>query len=328
MAPSPPLTIGLAAWLIGLLRRAPYIYNVQDIYPDIAVRLGALKNRHLIRLFSWMEMFVYRHAAAVSVISEGFRQTLMRKGVPRHKIAVIPNFVDTDFITPRSKDNAFARRESLLDRFVVLFAGNAGLSQGLEQVLSAAKALSDHPEILFLFVGNGAAKPSLEARAAAMNLSNVRFLPFRPWEEVPDVYASADLCLIPLRKGIAQDSVPSKAWTIMAAGRPIVASVDNGSDICMELRQAGCAICAPPEDPAALAAAILELYADPARRQKMAASGRNYVVARYTPEIVAEQYDKLLRRVTRARRPGAVGRAGLPEPTKPEPGPLRTRPLP
>ncbi len=185
LAPSPPLTIGLAAWFIGLMRRAPYIYNVQDVYPDIAVRLGALKNRHLIRLFSWMELFVYRRAAAVSVICEGFRQTLIRKGVPGEKIAVIPNCVDTDYITPRARDNAFARREGLVDRFVVLFAGNAGLSQGLEDVLAAAKALGDHREILFLLVGNGAAKPALEAQAAEMGLGNVRFMPFQPWEEVP-----------------------------------------------------------------------------------------------------------------------------------------------
>ncbi len=302
LAPSPPLTIGLAAWFIGLLRRAPYIYNVQDIYPDIAVRLGALKNRHLIRLFGWMESFVYRRAAAISVISEGFRQTLIRKGVPPRKIAVIPNFVDIDYITPRPKENPFARREGLLDRFVVLFAGNAGLSQGLEHVLQAAKALSGHPEILFLMVGNGVAKPALQAQAAEMGLSNVRFLPFQPWEQVPDLYASADLCLIPLRVGIAQESVPSKALTIMAAGKPIVASVDRGSDICTELHLAGCALCTPPEDPAALASAILELYADPARRQRLGASGRRYVAAHYTPEIVARQYDDLLRRVARARR--------------------------
>jgi len=215
---------------------------------------------------------------------------------------VIPNCVDTDYITPRAKDNAFARREGLVDRFVVLFAGNAGLSQGLEHVLAAAKALGDHREILFLLVGNGAAKPALEAQAAEMGLGNVRFMPFQPWEEVPDLYASADVCLIPLRKGIAQDSVPSKAWTIMAAGRPIVASVDMGSDISTELRQAGCALCTPPEDPAALARAILELYADPARRERMGANGRCYVAARYTPEIVARQYDELFRRVTRRRR--------------------------
>jgi len=299
LAPSPPLTIGLTAWLLGLWHRAPYVYNVQDIYPDVAVRLGALKSRRAIAFFSWMERFVYRHAAAVTVISEGFRRNLLRKGVPGAKIALIPNFCDTKFVAPRPKDNPFARREGLVERFVVLYAGNVGLSQGLEHVLAAAQLLAERQDILFLIVGNGSARPSLEGQAFALNLPNVRFLPFQPWEDVPDLYASADLCLVPLRKGIAQESVPSKALTIMAAGRPIVASVDAESDIWRCIQEADCGLCVPPEDPDALVTAILGLYADPERRRRLGANGRRHVLSHYTPEIVAQQYEELLQRVAR-----------------------------
>jgi colanic acid biosynthesis glycosyl transferase WcaI len=298
LAPSPPLTIGLTAWFLGLVRRAPYVYNVQDIYPDVAVRLGALRNCRVIALFSGMERYVYRHAAAITVISEGFRRNLLGKGVPREKIAVIPNFVDTEFVTPLPKDNPFARREGLLDKFLVLFAGNVGLSQGLEHVLEAAHQLQkDHAEILFLIVGSGVAKSTLERQATELGLGNVRFIPFRPRQQVPAIYASADLCLIPLRKGIALESVPSKALTIMAAGKPIIATVEAESDIGSFIQEADCGLIISPEDPQALAKAIMTLYHDPARGVRLGANGRAYVVAHCSPEIVARQYDELLRRV-------------------------------
>jgi colanic acid biosynthesis glycosyl transferase WcaI len=301
LAPSPPLTIGLTAWLLGALRRCPYVYNVQDIYPDVAVRLGALRNRRVIAFFSWMERFVYRRAAAVSVISEGFRHNLLAKGVPDDQIAVIPNFCDTAFVVPGAKNNPVSQREGLVDRFVVLFAGNVGLSQGLEHVLEAAHVLRQESDLLFLVVGNGTAKPQLQALAAEMGLDSVCFLPFLPRKEVPDLYAAADLCLIPLRRGIAQESVPSKALTIMAAARPILASVDAASDIAALIETAGCGICLPPEDPAALAEAILTLRDDPERRRAMGARGRAMVCQHFTPDTVAQQYDALLCGLARTR---------------------------
>jgi colanic acid biosynthesis glycosyl transferase WcaI len=302
LAPSPPLTIGLSAWLLGLLRRAPYVYNVQDIYPDIAVRLGTLRDPRLIAFFSWLERFIYARASAVAVISEGFRQNLLRKGVPAGKIALIPNSVDVDFVTPRVKDNPFARRKGLVERFVLLYAGNVGLSQGLEQVLAAARILSERKDLLFLIVGNGSAKAALEQEAVALGLHNVRFLPFQPREVVPDLYASADVCLVPLRKGVGYESLPSKALTIMAAGRPVVASVDPGSDAWTLVEEARCGLCTPPEDPQALAGAIRTLHADPALRQRLGRNGRAHVTQHYTPQAVARQYDALLTRVARSGR--------------------------
>jgi len=298
LAPSPPLTIGLTAWLLGLLRRAPYVYNVQDIYPDVAIRLGALANKRVIRFLFLLERFVYHHAGAISVLSEGFRRNLGSKGVPTEKIAIIPNFVDTEFIKPGPKQNALARRERLADRFVVLFAGNMGMAQGLDQMLEAADLLRDSPGILFLLAGGGTARAALEHEAARRELENVRFLPFMAFEHMCDLHAASDVCLIPLRRGIAQESVPSKALTIMAAGRPVVAAVEDDSDIGRLLCTSGCGLVVPPEDPKALSEAILTLYDDPTCRAQLGASGRRYVVAHHTPKIIARKYDTLLRRVT------------------------------
>ncbi|HMA53594.1 MAG TPA: glycosyltransferase family 4 protein, partial [Acidobacteriota bacterium] len=151
--PSPPLTNGAAGYAVSRIRGIPYVYNVQDIYPDIAVRLGVLKNKPMIGAFGRLERFVYRKAAAVSVLSEGFRSNLLAKGVPDRKIHVIPNFADTEFIRPLARRNRLSASLGLDDRFVVLYAGNIGLSQGLEAVLDAAVLLKDHPDIVFLIVG-------------------------------------------------------------------------------------------------------------------------------------------------------------------------------
>lgn len=295
--PSPPLTNGLTAYVLSRLRRLPFVYNVQDIYPDVAVRLGLLQNRRLIRLFERLERFVYAKADAVSVISDGFRRNLLAKGVPEAKIATIPNFVDTNFVTPLPRDNAFRREQNWGDHFVVLFAGNVGLSQGLETVLEAAGLLADVPGILFAIVGNGTTKQGLADKAETMGLTNVGFLPFQPFESVPEMYAAADAGLVPLRKGLTEDSVPSKLWTIMGAARPVLACVDKTSDTYTVVQEAGSGVCVPPEDPAALAEAIRTLYADPKQAAEMGRRGRKHVEQFYTSGSVARQYEALFAKI-------------------------------
>ena len=295
--PSPPLTNGLVGFAAGRLRRAPFVYNVQDVYPDIAVRLGVLRSRRSIAFFRRMEKFVYAKAAAVSVISEGFRYNLLAKGVPPGKIEVIPNFADTGLIRPLLRRNAFSAAHGLDDRFVVLFAGNIGLSQGLEHVLEAARRLAGHPEILFLIVGAGAAKPGLVDLAARLGLPNVRFLPFQPYQDIPEMYAASDAGLVPLKRGFTGESVPSKVLSILAAARPLIASVDEGSETWRLAREAGCGLCVPPEDPAALTGAVLDLAGDRERGLRMGAAGRDVVERRYSRPAAATKYEELLIRV-------------------------------
>jgi colanic acid biosynthesis glycosyl transferase WcaI len=291
------LTIGLSAYVLSRLRRVPYVYNVQDIYPDVAIRLGVLTNPRLIRFFRRMENFVYARAAAVSVLSEGFGRNLLSKGVPSDKIHVIPNFVDVDFMRPLPKDNAFARRHNLHDKYVVMYAGNVGLSQGLETLLEAAQQFQDLADLRLLIVGNGAAKAKLEARASQIGLQNVIFLPFQPRKDVPEMYASADVSLVMLRQGIGAESVPSKTYTIMASGRPIVAAVDEEAETKRLIDTANCGLWVEPENPSALVGAIRTLYADPARRAQLGRNGRNHVETHYTPQVGAQQYDALLERI-------------------------------
>jgi len=305
LAPSPPLTIGLSAWILALFRHVPFIYNVQEIYPDVAVSLGLLRNRLVIRLFEGLERFIYARSRQVSVISEWFRRRLLAKGVPSHKLTVIPNFVDTNFMTPGPRQNPFGAEHNLSDKFVVLYAGNIGLTQGFETIMAAARRLAPMPDIHFLIVGDGTRRAWLERQLAEQPLDNVTLLPYQPRSVVPQIYASSDLCLVPLKQGTAQETFPSKIYTIMAAGRPVIASADPNSELAWVVEEARCGWAVPPDDAPALAQAIERAYQE---RETLAAKGqhgRTYVVANHSLQAVARQYDALVRAVV-AKTPPVI----------------------
>jgi colanic acid biosynthesis glycosyl transferase WcaI len=287
---SPPLTIGLTALALGLIKHIPYCYNLQDIWPEVAVRLGMLRGRRTIRFFERLEKFIYRHSRKIFAISEEFKANLLGKGVPDDKIEVIPNFADTNFIRPMAKVNAFSQARELADKYVVLYAGNIGLSQGLEVILDAADHLRDRSEIVFLIIGQGARRDSLMAEAERRGLSNVQFLPLQPEADVPLIYASCDVALIPLRRGVTENSVPCKTYSIMAAGRPYIACVDRGSNVWKLTEAAGCGVCVEPEDGEALAEALLRLQSQPAMAEAMGRNGREYVARHFTREAITDRY--------------------------------------
>jgi len=291
--PSPPLTNGVVADLLGRIWRSPFVYNVQDIWPDVAVRAGAVTSPRAIAFFQAMERHVYRRATALTVISEGLRCNLAGKGVPPDRVHVIPNFVDTDFIRPLPKPRTFTSKHGLDGKFVVLFAGNVGHSQDLKTVLHAALQLADLRHVQFLIVGNGVAKTELEAHAQRLRIKNVLFMPFQPHALLPELYASSDICLVPLRRGFANESVPSKALTIMASGRPLVASLDEGSDIWQLVNRSNCGLCVEPENPHSLAEAIRKLCADAALREYLGARGREHVAKHYSRQAAGRQYHEL-----------------------------------
>jgi colanic acid biosynthesis glycosyl transferase WcaI len=293
LAMSPPLTLGVAGWLVARRHRAPFVFNIQDVFPDVAVELGVITNPTVIRLAQWLERFCYRRADAVTVLSEDLRDNLSRKVGPTHadRIEVIPNFVDTERIRPIPQDTAYRSEHDLLGRTVVMYAGNVGLSQSLDLVLDAARALADRPEVVFVINGGGSALEGLRQRATG--LANVRFVDFQPEARVPEVLASADIHVVPLKRGLARSSVPSKLYAILAAGRPIVASVDPGTEVANVVERAGAGVAVPPDDGPALLAALGGLLDDPARAAAMGISGRRFVESWASPAAVAAQYEAL-----------------------------------
>lgn len=299
-SPSPPLTNGLVADLISRIRRVPFVYNVQDIWPGAVIRAGVLKNRTVIRLLEWMERYVYRRAKALAVISRGFQELLAGKGVAVEKITVIENCFDTDLVKPGPKANRFSREHDLDRRFVVHFGGNLGHAQAIEVVIKAAERLRSQREIKFLIVGDGAARGGLEDLVRELKLPNVLILPFQPKESLPEIYAAADVSLVTLGKGFSEDCVPCKVYTIMSAGKAMIASIDENSDTWELLGRVQCAVRTEIENPEALADAVLMLFREPALAARLGANGRSHVVENNTPEIIVHRYEQVFERVIEA----------------------------
>jgi colanic acid biosynthesis glycosyl transferase WcaI len=245
-----------------------------------------------------MERFCLNHATIIRIISDSFRPELRALGVPDEKMVLVYDWVDTDLVHPLPRENAFAREHDLVGQFVVLYAGNLGLSQGLEHVLTAAEMLVEHQEIRFVFIGDGANRERLVAEAEQRQLKNVKFIPFQPRPRLPEVLASADLSLVSLQRGIGLGSLPSKTYSILASGRPVIACIDQDSETWNLIKRADAGLCVPPENPAELVEAILTLKKDPELRDRFGRNGRSWAEQNHSPQSGAKRIEKIMREIT------------------------------
>lgn len=290
---SPPISNFLICMALRAAGRR-CVLNIQDIYPDAAIATGILRNKFIIRLLSIFEQLGYRSASMVVVISPGFAANLIAKGVPRQKIAIIPNWIDQSEIQPMERDNCFARSLGLVGHFTVLYSGTIGLVSGAEILLEVAKDLAEDPGITILLVGDGVAKQRIEQSAAAQQLRNLLFVPFQPRATLNEVLASANVGLVTLRPGHGRNSVPSKILGYLAAARAVIASVDHDSDTARFVADAKCGMCVPPGDPHALADAIRRLRANSEQADHMGALGRRYLDTHLRRDIITSRYSRLL----------------------------------
>jgi colanic acid biosynthesis glycosyl transferase WcaI len=277
------------------------VFNIQDVFPDVAVELGLLTGRRVIATASALERAIYRRSDAVTVLSDDLAdnvRTKLVRGVrgsaaerQAAKVRVIPNFIDTTWIQPGERNNAYRAEHGLTGKRVVTYAGNVGLSQALDLVLAAAVALRHEPDIAFVINGGGSALADLMRSARGMD--NVHFVEMQPKERLPEVLAAADLHVVPLKRGLARSSVPSKLYSVLAAGRPIVASVDPGTEVARTVEQAGAGIAVPPDDAEAFTKAIVSLLDHPDEAAAMGASGRRFVESWASPAVVAQAYEAL-----------------------------------
>ena len=291
LAVSPPLTLGLAGSSIARARNAAYVFNIQDVFPDVVIELGVLSNPKLIKAARALERRCYRLADAVTVLSDDLRDNIAGRVDDPAKVRVIPNFVDTDLIVPGPHENPYRVEFGLQGKTVVMYAGNVGFSQSLDLVFSASVALRDDPNLVFVINGGGAARQGLETQARG--LDNLRFVDMQPMDRLPEVLAAADMHLVPLKRGLSRSSVPSKTFSILAAGRPFVASVDLGSEIAQIAERSGAGVVVPPEDAEAFTKAIRQLADDAERMREMGARARTFVEDWASPAAVAERYEEL-----------------------------------
>jgi colanic acid biosynthesis glycosyl transferase WcaI len=291
IAMSPPLTMGLTGWVTHMVRRGPLIFNIQDVFPDAAVETGAISNKWIISAAGLLERVSYNRAGVVTVLSTDLRDNVVAKVRPskQNDVRVIPNFVDTDFIRPRDRMTTLRAELDIGTETVVQYAGNVGYSQSLEMVIAAARAM---PSLTFLINGDGAARESL--RALAAGLANVRFSGYQPIARLPEVLATGDIHVVPLKAGLGRVSVPSKTYSILAAGRPVLAAIDPGTEVPRILAESGGGVAVPPDDPVAFCNALQRLVADPEGRQRMAVAGRQWVEHAASPAAVARAYADLV----------------------------------
>ncbi|MFQ3616614.1 MAG: glycosyltransferase family 4 protein [Cyanobacteriota bacterium] len=291
---TPPLPVSVPAALLGKIYRCPVVLNVQDILPEAAVRLGIVRHRLAIWVFEALEQFAYRSATAIAVIADGFAQNLVSKGVPLQKLVCIPNWVDVNFIRPMPPaENQFRQQHSLQDKFIVLYAGNIALTQGMETVIEAAALLRDLPDLLVAIVGEREACRQLQDYARQCHADNVQFFDFQPREQLPHLMAAADVGLVVQRKNVVSFNMPSKFQLLLASGCPVVASAPLAGELAKLVLHSKAGIVVQPEQPEQLAEALRSVYHNGPQRAAWSQRGRQYAVRHYRFEQAIATYEKL-----------------------------------
>lgn len=263
------------------------VFNIQDVFPDAAVETGAITNPRIIAFARWLERVSYERSDVVAVLSNDLKENVAAKVGNRHKkkVVVIPNFVDAERITPHDRMTSYRRELGIGNELVVMYAGNVGYSQSLDMMIDAAQAL---PQVVFVINGDGSARQELEEKAHG--ITNLKFSGYQPRERVPEVLASADIHVVPLRAGLGAVSVPSKTYSILAAARPVVAAIDGGTEVTRILASSGAGISVPPDSPSDFTRAIAELVNNPHKAQLCGEQGRKWVETHVSPSAVAHSY--------------------------------------
>jgi colanic acid biosynthesis glycosyl transferase WcaI len=268
----PPI-IGLAA--LAARPRHGVIFFCQDIFPEVAGLLEDFHSPLINALLERLNRFMLRRAARIIALGDTMASRLVHgKGADPDRLTVIHNWADTSAIVPSAKTNAFSVAQGLDSSFVLLHAGNIGLSQNLDVVIEAAALLTPRRDIVILFIGDGNRRAALQALAASRGLDNVRFLPFQPRDQLRWTYASSDVCLVSLKAGLAGYIVPSKLYPILAAGRPYIAAVEKLSEVAALTERHRCGVLVDPGDAVQLAEAIRRLADQPGERDSMGARAR------------------------------------------------------
>ncbi len=292
IATSPQLLVGLSGWWLARCKGVPFVFEVRDLWPESLAAVGMGSNRSpLHRLLAAIAGFLYRNCDRLVVVTPAFKKYLVEQWkVPADKIFVVENGVETTLFSKLPPNIALRRELGADQKFVVSYIGTIGAAHGLETLLEAASSLRERaPEILFLLVGEGAEKERIFALARSRGLTNVRFVDQQPREKIPAYIAASDACLVLLKKAeLFKTVLPTKMLEFMSCGRPVILGVDGHARKVMEQANAGIYI--QPEDPVALAEAVIRLAADPALRESLGRSGRQHIVRNFSRHGTAKVY--------------------------------------
>ena len=299
LASTPPI-LGLVGAIVSRFRKMPFVYNLQDIFPDSLVGTGLSKKGGLVwKIGRVIENFTYKYADKIIVISEDFKKNIMAKGVPEDKIVVVYNWVDQNAVIdiPRAKNKLFDKYQLDRSKFYIEYSGNIGLTQNMDMLLEVMKELkTTHPDIRLVLVGEGAYKAQVEEIVKRDNLTNVTMIPFQPYEDISYVFSLGDAGLVISKPGVGANSVPSKTWSIMSASRPVLANCDENElkDI---LAGNECGIFTKAGDKEAFKQSIIKLYENSELCKKYGTNGRQFVMDNLTREVGTQKYVDVIKEV-------------------------------
>ena len=290
LSPSPPLSIGLISMLIAKKNKAKFIYNVQEIYPDLLIKNGALKSNIIIKSLKCLEKYVYNHASAVITIDQKFYDQIVDRFNEKDKLKIVPNFVDTELYKPISKEvelpNPFKKDPH---KVRLLYAGNIGFYQDWEPILFAAKKLRD-TNIEFWIIGEGVKKEYLIKEVEKHNLTNIKVLPYQDRELMPLINSFADIHFISINKEMEQEGFPSKVYTIMACSIPMIVITGENTPLYNFLKPLNCSILISNNRNEEFVHSITELANNESKKQELAQNGYDIIQQYYTKEKVVAQY--------------------------------------
>jgi colanic acid biosynthesis glycosyl transferase WcaI len=292
IATSPQLLCALSGWWLAWWKRVPFVFEVRDLWPESLAAVGAGSEGSLLhRTLGAIAGFLYRRADRIVVVAPAFKDHLIRYwNVPAAKISVVENGVETDLFRLDPVAMEVRKRLKLEDRFLICYIGTMGNAHGLETLIGAAEELHTAlPSAIFLLIGEGAEKERIVQLAAARGLANIQFLGQQPRERIPAYVSAADVCLVMLKKTeLFKAVIPTKLLEYMACERPVIVAVDGQARQIVE--EAGAGVFVEPENSKALVKAVLDLAEDPEHRRQMGASGRQYIVNRFSREKTARDY--------------------------------------
>lgn len=295
---SPQFFNGLAGYLVSRLKRAPWILEIRDLWPESIVAVGAITNRPVIRFLEALELFAYRHAHHIVAVTDAFKSHIHMKGILPEKVTVIKNGVDFTLYKPGTSRTPLAHEIGLEGKFVASYFGTHGMAHHLETILEAAQTLSEWKDIMFLLVGDGADRRRLVAMRDEMKLSNVVMLDQQPKDKMPEFWSLSSVSLVLLKKSaLFKTVIPSKIFESMAMERPVILGVEGESAELVV--SAGGGICIEPESSSELASQVLNLSRDPAMCQVLGASGRRYVLKHFDRQVLARRFADVMELVCR-----------------------------
>jgi colanic acid biosynthesis glycosyl transferase WcaI len=289
-----PPFIGAMARIVAFRFRAPLLVIAQDVFPEIAVKLGRLRNPLVVRSLRLLVDSSLRSADRVVAIGETMKRRLQEKGVRPERIRVIPNWVDVTRVRPAPRDNPWAREHRLTRRFVVMHSGNVGHAQDLDTLIRACTFLRDLDNLAVRIIGGGARREELIRLARRLSAEKVRFMAWQPYELRSLSISTADVHVVGLARGLAGYVVPSRLYGVLATGRPVIAAAEAESETAQLVARVGCGVVVSPGDPFALAQAIRAAHDGEFDLAEMGRRARAYAEQEADRTIAIERYESVL----------------------------------